>query len=120
MRFFVFALSLFFYLSSPASLAPTFLPVDVCRGLDGAEHLTPLENSILKLSENLHQVRDAQEYIKVRERTCRNSTCPLPPAPLTSCSAAAPAPAHCCVLYVAAAESTNERVMWWSIAETIV
>jgi hypothetical protein len=54
------------------------------------EHLNPLENSILKLSEHLHAVRDAQEYAKVRERTCRNTT-----------------------------ESTNERVMWWSILETI-
>jgi len=54
------------------------------------EHLTPLEGSILKLSENLHQVRDSQEYIKVRERACRSTS-----------------------------ESTNERVMWWSIVESL-
>jgi hypothetical protein len=37
------------------------------------ESLTPLENSILQLSEGLNAVRDKTEYAKTRDRVCRNS-----------------------------------------------
>jgi len=53
------------------------------------EHLTPLEHSIVMLSEGIHRVRDGQDFLKLRERLCRNTT-----------------------------ESTNARVLWWTILET--
>jgi len=55
------------------------------------EHLTPLENSITQLSEGLYRVKDSLDYHKYRERVCRNTN-----------------------------ESTNQRVLWWNVAETSV
>ncbi|KAI1907798.1 p24 complex component [Ophidiomyces ophidiicola] len=51
----------------------------------------PLEAEVKKLSEELEQVKDEQEYIVMRERTHRNT-----------------------------AESTNARVKWWSIFQLAV
>eukprot|EP00013_Stygamoeba_regulata_P023789 CAMPEP_0177648926 /NCGR_PEP_ID=MMETSP0447-20121125/11093_1 /TAXON_ID=0 /ORGANISM="Stygamoeba regulata, Strain BSH-02190019" /LENGTH=186 /DNA_ID=CAMNT_0019151609 /DNA_START=122 /DNA_END=679 /DNA_ORIENTATION=+ len=52
------------------------------------DHLSPLENSILLLSDGLHSVEEEQEYMKMRETVHRNT-----------------------------AESTNSRVMWYSLLE---
>jgi len=49
----------------------------------------PLEKEVRTLGELLQQVKDEQEYIKVREQVHRNT-----------------------------AESTNSRVKWWSIFQT--
>ena len=61
----------------------------------------PLEREVRTLGELLRQVKDEQEYIKIRERTHRNSTINFFPMELTI-----------------AAESTNARVKWWSIFQT--
>ncbi|CEO96913.1 GOLD domain-containing protein [Plasmodiophora brassicae] len=55
------------------------------------EHLTPLETSVVMLSQTLRGVADEQKYLKVRERVANATN-----------------------------ESTNSRVLWWSILETIV
>jgi p24 family protein beta-1 len=56
-----------------------------------ADHLSPLENSILLLSDGLHSVEEEQEYMKLRESVHRDT-----------------------------AESTNSRVMWYSLLEVWV
>lgn len=61
----------------------------------------PLEKEIRTLGELLQQVKDEQEYIKIRERTHRNSNSQLKLKKL-----------------MIAAESTNARVKWWSIFQT--
>jgi hypothetical protein len=53
--------------------------------------VAPVEREIRSLSNGLTSVKDEQEYIVVRERTHRNT-----------------------------AESTNGRVKWWSVLQTIV
>jgi emp24/gp25L/p24 family/GOLD len=53
--------------------------------------VAPIEREIRLLAHGLTSVKDEQEYIVVRERTHRNT-----------------------------AESTNSRVKWWSILQTIV
>ncbi len=53
--------------------------------------VSPIEREIRQLSHGLTSVKDEQEYIVVRERTHRNT-----------------------------AESTNDRVKWWSILQAIV
>jgi len=53
-----------------------------------SEHLSPLEKSVMALSEGLQQIQAEQEYMKMRERTHRNTS-----------------------------ESTNARVLWWSLIE---
>lgn len=53
--------------------------------------VSPIEREIRQLSHGLQAVKDEQEYIVVRERTHRNT-----------------------------AESTNERVKWWSILQAVV
>ena len=55
------------------------------------EHIAPIEREIRYLAQGLQAVRDEQEYIVVRERRHRDT-----------------------------AESTNDRVKWWSIAQAIV
>eukprot|EP00164_Ancoracysta_twista_P002866 GFYU01003818.1.p1 GENE.GFYU01003818.1~~GFYU01003818.1.p1 ORF type:complete len:206 (+),score=53.02 GFYU01003818.1:94-711(+) len=55
------------------------------------EDLTPLEKSILKLSDGLHMVQAEQKYMRMRERVHRNTT-----------------------------ESTNARVLWWSFFEAVL
>merc|ERR1711871_228237 len=55
------------------------------------EHLTPLELTIVQLSEGLYNVQDEQKYMRVRERVHRNTT-----------------------------ESTNARVLWWSFLEAAI
>ena len=55
------------------------------------EHMAPVEKEIRALAQGLQAVKDEQEYIVVRERVHRNT-----------------------------AESTNERVMWWSICQSIL
>lgn len=55
-----------------------------------SEHLTPLEKSVLALGEGLQHIQAEQEYMKMRERIHRNTS-----------------------------ESTNARVLWWSIVEAI-
>ncbi|KII95807.1 hypothetical protein PLICRDRAFT_98293 [Plicaturopsis crispa FD-325 SS-3] len=53
--------------------------------------VAPIEREIRALANGLTAVKDEQEYIVVRERTHRNT-----------------------------AESTNSRVKWWSVLQTIV
>jgi len=60
----------------------------------------PLEREVRALGELLRQVKDEQEYIKIRERTHRNSK-----SLINGCTNVA-------------AESTNARVKWWSIFQT--
>jgi len=55
------------------------------------ETVAPIEREIRDLANGLQSVKDEQEYIVIRERVHRNT-----------------------------AESTNERVKWWSIIQTIV
>lgn len=55
------------------------------------EIVAPIEREIRLLANGLTAVKDEQEYIVVRERTHRNT-----------------------------AESTNSRVKWWSIMQTLV
>jgi len=44
------------------------------HGVAKQEHFTPLENSVLVLSEGLKQVQNEQKYISTRERVCRDTT----------------------------------------------
>ena len=44
-----------------------------------AEHLTPLEKSVLALGEGLQHIQAEQEYMKMRERIHRNSESPSMP-----------------------------------------
>lgn len=60
----------------------------------------PLEREVRTLGELLRQVKDEQEYIKIRERTHRNSILII------------------VATLIKAAESTNARVKWWSIFQT--
>lgn len=53
--------------------------------------IAPIEREIRGLAVGLTAVKDEQEYIVVRERTHRNT-----------------------------AESTNDRVKWWSVAQVII
>ena len=55
------------------------------------ENVAPLEKEVRNLVQGLQSVKDEQEYIVVRERVHRNT-----------------------------AESTNDRVKWWSIGQTIM
>jgi hypothetical protein len=55
------------------------------------DHIAPLEREIRDLSNSLQTVKDEQEYIVVREKVHRNT-----------------------------AESTNDRVKWWSILQACV
>ena len=55
------------------------------------DQVAPIEREIRTLANGLKSVKDEQEYIVVRERTHRDT-----------------------------AESTNERVKWWSIAQVII
>jgi hypothetical protein len=55
------------------------------------EHIAPVEREIRALAQGLQAVQDEQEYIVVRERVHRNT-----------------------------AESTNERIMWWSICQSVL
>eukprot|EP00013_Stygamoeba_regulata_P020023 CAMPEP_0177645896 /NCGR_PEP_ID=MMETSP0447-20121125/9489_1 /TAXON_ID=0 /ORGANISM="Stygamoeba regulata, Strain BSH-02190019" /LENGTH=194 /DNA_ID=CAMNT_0019148401 /DNA_START=167 /DNA_END=751 /DNA_ORIENTATION=- len=64
---------------------------DEIKPIAKAEHLTPLEQSILELSDNLYAVKMENHYFRLRERTHRNTV-----------------------------ESTNERVLWYSILEFCV
>ncbi|GJJ07445.1 hypothetical protein Clacol_001647 [Clathrus columnatus] len=55
------------------------------------EAIAPIEREIRNLANGLQAVKDEQEYIVIRERVHRNT-----------------------------AESTNDRVKWWSIIQAIV
>jgi hypothetical protein len=55
------------------------------------ENMAPLEKEVRNLIQGMQAVKDEQEYIVVRERVHRNT-----------------------------AESTNDRVKWWSIGQTIL
>jgi len=55
------------------------------------EHLTPLENSIMQLSEGVTAIQAEQDYMKIREQAHRNTN-----------------------------ESTNARLLWWAIFEALV
>ncbi|KAJ3550641.1 hypothetical protein NM688_g5026 [Phlebia brevispora] len=59
--------------------------------VDDDDTVAPIEREIRALAAGLMSVKDEQEYIVVRERTHRNT-----------------------------AESTNERVKWWSVAQVII
>lgn len=53
--------------------------------------VAPIEREVRNLAIGLQSVKDEQEYIVVRERTHRNT-----------------------------AESTNDRVKWWSVAQAVM
>jgi len=55
------------------------------------EHLSPLEQSILQVGQGIQSIVDEQAYMKMREQVHRNTN-----------------------------ESTNERVIWWSLFEVLV
>ena len=55
------------------------------------EHLDPIEKSIMRLSEGLTSIQTEQNYLRTRERVHRDTS-----------------------------ESTNSRVLWWSIFEVFV
>ncbi|KAK4686747.1 hypothetical protein P7C73_g3369, partial [Tremellales sp. Uapishka_1] len=55
------------------------------------EHIAPVEQEIRDLSAGLQLVKDEQAYLVVRERVHRNT-----------------------------AESTNSRVKWWAIVQTVI
>lgn len=55
------------------------------------ENLTPLENSIITLADGLHNIFEEQEYLTIRERVHRDTM-----------------------------ESTNSRVLWFSVLEAAV
>jgi hypothetical protein len=100
-----------------------------------AEHLTPLEESILNLARDLESLQIEQRYMRQRERAHRNSTRCRPtlliPTPALSASSC-PLAWHCDHLHrfrccrgvccapsphpadTAASESTNQRVIQWS------
>ncbi|KAF8165022.1 emp24/gp25L/p24 family/GOLD-domain-containing protein [Crassisporium funariophilum] len=59
--------------------------------VSGDDVVAPIEREIRTLAAGLVSVKDEQEYIVVREKTHRNT-----------------------------AESTNSRVKWWSVLQTIV
>lgn len=59
--------------------------------LERTDIVSPIEREVRSLSHGITAVKDEQEYIVVRERTHRNT-----------------------------AESTNDRVKWWSILQAIV
>ena len=65
--------------------------LDADRLLQRVDIVSPIEREVRSLSHGLTAVKDEQEYIVVRERTHRNT-----------------------------AESTNDRVKWWSILQAIV
>eukprot|EP01092_Planopodium_desertum_P014214 TRINITY_DN71008_c0_g1_i1.p1 TRINITY_DN71008_c0_g1~~TRINITY_DN71008_c0_g1_i1.p1 ORF type:complete len:204 (-),score=30.89 TRINITY_DN71008_c0_g1_i1:72-683(-) len=52
------------------------------------EHITPLENAVLQLSEGMNAINEDQKYLRAREEENRDIN-----------------------------ESTNGRVMWWAIFE---
>lgn len=72
-------------------LAHTIVVLATNVGCRVAGVVAPIEREIRNLAIGLQTVKDEQEYIVVRERTHRNT-----------------------------AESTNDRVKWWSIAQTIL
>ena len=63
----------------------------LCGAYRFTDIVSPIEREIRALSHGLTSVKDEQEYIVIRERTHRNT-----------------------------AESTNDRVKWWSILQFIV
>jgi len=73
------------------------------------EDTDPLEREVRTLAELHQQVKDEQEYIKIRERVHRNST--LSTIHILFFETRADS-------FFLAAESTNSRVKWWSIFQT--
>ena len=53
-----------------------------------AEHLDPLGQNVIQLAEGVKKVYDELDYLKIRERTHRDTN-----------------------------ESTNSRIAWWSVLE---
>lgn len=85
-------------------------PQVVLTALVFAGHTAPIEREIRQLSAALEAVKDEQEYIVVRERLHRDSG-----------FASSFAPRICTHgRTVTAAESTNDRVKYWSIIQTIM
>ena len=58
---------------------------------DDPEHQDPLERHVRELVSLVEQIKDEQEYLVIRERVHRNTS-----------------------------ESTNTRVKWWSVGQTIL
>ncbi|GHJ88458.1 hypothetical protein NliqN6_4860 [Naganishia liquefaciens] len=77
-----------------STLSPKVLSFNVHGILyveDEQGHIAPVEHEIRQLAAGLQGIKDEQEYIVVRERVHRNT-----------------------------AESTNDRVKWWSILQTFM
>jgi len=64
---------------------------DESAGVAKDENITPLEVAIQQLSEGINAIVNEQSYMKMRERAHRNTS-----------------------------ESTNARVVWWSIFEIVI
>lgn len=81
-------------------------------------HTAPIEKEIRALSAALEAVKDEQEYIVTRERLHRDSRLRFRMKKREewtwnlTCSTL--------LLLIAAAESTNDRVKWWSIIQTVL
>ncbi|KAI5454946.1 p24 complex component [Naganishia albida] len=77
-----------------STLSPKVLSFNVHGILyveDENGHIAPVEHEIRQLAAGLQGIKDEQEYIVVRERVHRDT-----------------------------AESTNDRVKWWSILQTVM
>lgn len=72
-------------------VCPTIIYFSKLRLIDVQDTVAPIEREIRSLAAGLMTVKDEQEYIVVRERTHRNT-----------------------------AESTNDRVKWWSVTQVII
>lgn len=84
--------SMFMELYTLPKMARDFSILLACRSLTFfPEAVAPIEREIRDLSNGLQAVKDEQEYIVIRERVHRNT-----------------------------AESTNDRVKWWSIIQAFV
>lgn len=64
---------------------------DLFRDIAKQEHVTPLENEITELADGVAKIEDEQQYMWARERAARDTN-----------------------------ESTNSRVMWYSVLEAVV
>ncbi len=79
------------------------------------EHLTPMVDSVIKISEELTQIETLQHHMRIREQSHRDCMC-------RPTDALQPLPTHSFVVLLvlcAAAESTNARVQWMSILESV-
>jgi hypothetical protein len=97
--------------SLSSSSSPSVIPLETDSSLFTG-HTAPIEKEIRALSAALEAVKDEQEYIVVRERLHRDSASHPFPSPFSFLFQADEEQ------HPAAAESTNDRVKYWSIVQT--